>query len=178
MAMELIFSGFGGQGVLTAGLIVAHAANETGKNVLWSPSYGSEMRGGTAHCMVTIGDEEIGSPDLPECDALVAMNEPSLDKFKSRVRKGGHIIVNGSIVPGDYLYPEGVNVLKVDAKEISVACGNERGTNLVMLGALCGATGLFSREVIIRQTDNYFSSKAKQVVRTAECVAGGYEYAL
>ena len=104
--MELIFSGFGGQGVLTAGMIVIYAGNETGKKVLWSPSYGSEMRGGTANCNVTVSEEEIGSPSLSECDALVAMNEPSLDKFKNAVRKGGYIIANESIIPPDYQYPQ------------------------------------------------------------------------
>jgi len=175
--MELIFSGFGGQGVLTAGMIVAYAGNETGKKVLWSPSYGSEMRGGTANCNVTISDEEIGSPNLPECDALIAMNEPSLDKFKNIVRKGGCIIVNQSIIPHDYPYPEGVRVYKVNATEIAGACGNKRGTNLVMLGALCKATGLFSPECITGQTDNYFAEKGKSNPLNAVCIRAGYEQA-
>jgi 2-oxoglutarate ferredoxin oxidoreductase subunit gamma len=173
--MELIFSGFGGQGILTAGLIVAYAGNEMGKKVLWSPSYGSEMRGGTANCSVTISDEEIGSPSLPECDALIAMNRPSLDKFKNTVRKGGCIIVNQSIIPKDYAYPEGVYVHKVNATEISNACENKRGANLVMLGVLCKATGLFSLDCIIRQTDSYFAEKGKTNLLNAACIRAGYE---
>jgi 2-oxoglutarate ferredoxin oxidoreductase subunit gamma len=174
--MELIFSGFGGQGVLTAGLIAAYAGNETGKKVLWSPSYGSEMRGGTANCNVTISDEEIGSPSLSECDVLVAMNEPSLDKFKKIVRKGGCIIVNESIIPNDYQYPENVQVCKVKATELSGVCNNKQGTNLVMLGALCRVTGLFSLDCIIRQTDNYFAEKGKNNPLNAVCIKAGYDH--
>ena len=174
--MELIFSGFGGQGVLTAGMIVIYAGNETGKKVLWSPSYGSEMRGGTANCNVTVSDEEIGSPILSECDALVAMNEPSLDKFKSVVRKGGCIIANESIIPAGYQYPDGVNVYKIKATEIADTYKQKRGTNLVMLGALCKATFLFSLECITEQTFNYFAEKGKSNPHNAACIKAGYEH--
>ena len=175
--MELIFSGFGGQGVLTAGLIVAHTGNETGRTVLWSPSYGSEMRGGTAHCSVTVGDEEIGSPSLSECDVLVAMNEPSLDKFKGYLRKGGCIIVNDSIIPADYPFPAGVRVCRVRATETADESGNKRGANLVMLGALCRATGLFPLACIVEHTDGYFAEKGKVNPLNAVCIRAGYEQA-
>ena len=172
--MELIFSGFGGQGVLSAGLITAYAGNETGKKVLWYPSYGSEMRGGTANCNVTISDEEIGSPSLSECDALIAMNEPSLDKFKNIVRKSGCIIINDSIIPDGYDFPPGISLYRVAAARIAEECNNNRGTNLVMLGALCKVTGIFSLDCIIRQTDNYFAEKGKNI-SSAACIRAGYE---
>jgi len=173
--MELIFSGFGGQGVLTAGLIVAYAGNETGKKVLWSPSYGSEMRGGTANCHVTISDEDIGSPSLSACDALIAMNEPSLEKFARIVRTGGCIVVNRSIVPAHYDYPEGVGVHGIHASELSEACGNKRGMNLVMLGALCRVTRLFTLSCIIKQMTDYFAEKGIRNPLNAECLQAGYE---
>ena len=172
--MELIFSGFGGQGVLTAGLIAAYAGNETGKKVLWSPSYGSEMRGGTANCSVTISSEDIGSPSLYQCDALVAMNEPSLDKFKNTVRKGASIIANESIIPIGYRYPQEINIFRVNATEISAAIGQNRGANLVMLGALCRATGLFSLECMIAQTENYFAEKGRSNPLNGECIKAGF----
>ena len=175
--MEMIISGFGGQGVLTAGLVSIYAGNAMGKQVCWSPSYGSEMRGGTANCCVSISDEEIGSPSLPECDVLIAMNEPSLDKFADAVRNDGIIVVNNSIVPKDYKYPEGVSVYKVDATEIANEVKNPRGINLIMLGALLKATDMFTVDFLAEQADAYFAEKGKKNPLNAQCIALGYEKA-
>ena len=175
--MELIFSGFGGQGVLTAGLITAYAGNETGRQVLWSPSYGSEMRGGTAHCCVSVSDGEIGSPSLPECDVLVAMNEPSLDRFKQTVRPGGLILTNESMTPEQYDYPDGVRIVRIRATEIAASLGNRRGANMAMLGALCRVSGLFGLEELVGLTGRYFSEKGKDDPLNAACIRGGYMWA-
>lgn len=134
MIKEYVFAGFGGQGVLTAGMILAHAGAAKGLDVTWIPSYGAEMRGGTANCTVKIGDEEVPSPFPGRPDVLVAMNEPSLNKFKSAVKVGGHIIINSSIIHSKAHIP-GVNVYRVDMGEIASGLGSERSANLCALGA-------------------------------------------
>ena len=98
MLKQFVFAGFGGQGILTAGMILAHIGSLYGKEVIWMPSYGSEMRGGTANCSVKISDEAIASPFIKKIDYLIAMNKPSLDKFLPQVKHGGTIIVDSSIV--------------------------------------------------------------------------------
>ena len=95
---NLVCAGFGGQGVLTAGLIIAKTGMDIGKNVVWIPSYGSEMRGGTANCNVKISEEEIASPFIRSIDVLLALNEPSVDKFQGSIAPGGTMIINSSIV--------------------------------------------------------------------------------
>ncbi|MDR2157181.1 MAG: 2-oxoacid:acceptor oxidoreductase family protein, partial [Clostridiales Family XIII bacterium] len=94
---DMIFAGFGGQGVLTAGLILAKTAMEQGDNVTWIPSYGSEMRGGTANCHVRISPARIGSPFVRDCDVLIAFNQPSLDHFLPRLKSGGLLVANTSL---------------------------------------------------------------------------------
>ncbi len=175
MNIEMIISGFGGQGVLTAGLVAIQVASDLGKNVLWSPSYGSEMRGGTANCNVIISDEETGSPYLPTCDILLALNEPSLDKFANVVRENGIIVVNESIVDANYAYPDNVKVVKVKATGIANDLQNLRGTNLVMLGAFLKATNAFELETFVQGVDNYFAKKGKVNTKNADCIRAGYE---
>ena len=98
MMKEFIFAGFGGQGMLLIGKFLAMACMLDGKHVSWLPSYGPEMRGGTANCSVIVSDEEIGSPLIENADVIVAMNAPSLDKFESKVRPGGLLVINSSII--------------------------------------------------------------------------------
>ena len=98
MMVEMICAGFGGQGVLTTGLILAEAGMKLGMNVLWYPSYGSEMRGGTANCTIKFSDKEIASPCAKKIDILMAMNAPAIDKFESSLRPGGLLLVNSSLV--------------------------------------------------------------------------------
>jgi len=172
--MELIISGFGGQGVLTAGLLVIYAGAAQGKRVLWYPSYGSEMRGGTANCSVTISDDEIGSPALTKADVLIALNEPSIDKFKDMVRPGGMIFVNESIVPEYDEYPKEVIVYRVRATDIANELNNPKGANIVMLGALIKVTGLFGYDMFMEEIDKYFAKKGRVNPNNALCLEGGY----
>ncbi|MDR2302500.1 MAG: 2-oxoacid:acceptor oxidoreductase family protein [Deltaproteobacteria bacterium] len=137
---EFIFAGFGGQGVLTAGMILAHAGAVKDLDVTWIPAYGSEMRGGTANCTVKIGQEEISSPFPKTPDVLVAMNEPSMVKFMGMVKKGGSVIVNSSIVQGLPELP-GVAVYPVPMNEISAQHDNPRSSNICGLGAAVAAAG-------------------------------------
>src|SRR5512135_486929 len=135
MQTEVIFSGFGGQGVLFAGQVLAFAAMDAGYDVTWMPSYGPEMRGGTCNCTVVISDEEIGSPTIDHPRASVVMNLPSLDKFEPRVSPGGVLIVNSSLVNRDPQRSD-LTWLMIPAQEIAEMIGPRRLLNMVMLGAL------------------------------------------
>ena len=135
MQTEIVFSGFGGQGVLFAGQILAFAAMDAGREVTWMPSYGPEMRGGTANCTVIIADEEIGSPLVRNPQAAVVMNLPSLDKYEPVLADGGVIIVNASLVNREVTRTDIVSV-SVSANEIAEDLGNKRLANMVLLGAL------------------------------------------
>lgn len=170
---EIICSGFGGQGVLTIGMILINMGVDAGKQVLWSPSYGSEMRGGTANCNVIISDEEIGSPLVTYPDVLLAMNEPSLVKFQDKVKKGGVILVNQSILSDNWQFPEGIDVYAIDATSISNEMGNPKGANIVMLGAIAKVGKLFSIEQATFSLDKYFSKKGKFPLNEA-CLDAGY----
>jgi len=135
MQTEIVFSGFGGQGVLFAGQILAFAGMDSGLEVTWMPSYGPEMRGGTANCTIIIADEEIGSPLVRHPRAVVVMNLPSLDKYESTLPENGVLIINGSMVNRDTTRTDIIHVI-VPANEIAEKIGNKRLTNMVLLGAL------------------------------------------
>lgn len=135
MQKEIIVAGFGGQGVLFAGQLLTYAAMDEGLQVTWIPSYGPEMRGGTANCTVVISDEEIGSPMVSRPTAVIAMNLPSLDKYEDKVKEGGLLVVNQSMVDRDVKRTD-IKVVLVPANTISEKLGDKRMTNMVLLGAL------------------------------------------
>lgn len=174
---EIICSGFGGQGVLVAGLILADAGMEEGKNVTWYPSYGAEMRGGTANCSVKISDEEIASPYCDALDILCAMNDTSIDKFEGQLRTGGLLVVNSSIASKDRVYRSDIKVIKVPATDIGNELGNPRGTNIVMLGALAHASPDFDEVYMRSAIDNYFAKKGKFNPKNVVCFDRGAEEA-
>lgn len=174
---DIICAGFGGQGVLTAGLILAKTGMDNNKNVTWIPSYGSEMRGGTANCNVKISDEKISSPFVKGIDILVVMNVPSLDKFMKNIRPGSLIVANKSIIK-NYDYRGDVNVIEVDATEIADDLKNSRGANIVMLGALAKSNELFSKEVMLTGIEEFFVSKNKHNPRNIMCFEEGFNKAV
>ena len=135
---KLFFAGSGGQGVLTMGQMVTYAAMYADMNATWLPSYGPEMRGGTANCSVVISDEPIGSPMVDNCDVLIAMNLPSLDKFEHTVKPGGLIVVNSSIIDRK-VQRDDVRVVYCDAAHIAENVKNPKGANVAILGAMMGA---------------------------------------
>ncbi|MDR3575366.1 MAG: 2-oxoacid:acceptor oxidoreductase family protein [Anaerolineaceae bacterium] len=135
MQTELIIAGFGGQGVLFAGQLLAYAALGSGKEVTWIPSYGPEMRGGTANCTVTISDEEIGSPVVRNPQAAIVLNLPSLDKYEPLVKPGGVLIINTSMIPRMATRTD-LKVVHIPASEIAETIGDKRMTNMVLLGSL------------------------------------------
>ena len=145
MQKEILIAGFGGQGVLFAGQVLAYAAMDTGKAVTWIPSYGPEMRGGTANCTVVIADEEIGSPLVERPPAVIAMNLPSFDKYEQLVQPGGVIVVNESMI--DRKAERGdITVIYVPGNEMAEACGNRRLLNMVLTGALLAAFPILALE--------------------------------
>ena len=135
MTKEFIFAGFGGQGMLLIGKFLAMACMLDGKHVSWLPSYGPEMRGGTANCSVIVSDDPVGTPMVEMADAIVAMNEPSLDKFESKVKPGGVLVINSSIIDRKSVRDD-VTVVYCDAAGIAEEVGNPKGANVAILGAL------------------------------------------
>ena len=124
MTEQVIMAGFGGQGMLLAGQILAYAGLDEGKNVSWLPSYGPEMRGGTANCCVIVSDEEIGSPVVAEADTVIVMNRPSLDKYESAVKTGGLLIINSSLIDQKSTR-EDIDVVYVPANELAEELGTD-----------------------------------------------------
>lgn len=175
--VEIICSGFGGQGVLVAGMILADAGMEEGKNVTWYPSYGAEMRGGTANCNIKISDDEIASPYCHQLDILYTLNETAIDKFESQLRPGGILLVNSSLTRDDRVYRDDIKVIKVPATDIGKELENPRGTNVVMLGALAHASPDFDEVYMRGAIDTYFAKKGKFNPKNALCFDRGAETA-
>jgi 2-oxoglutarate ferredoxin oxidoreductase subunit gamma len=175
--VEIICSGFGGQGVLVAGMILADAGMEEGKNVTWYPSYGSEMRGGTANCNIKIDDHEIPSPYCHDVDILYTLNDAAIDKFQGQLKPGGILLVNSSLVRADRTYRDDVKVVKVPASDIANELGNTRGTNIVMLGALAYASPDFDVAYMRSAVDHFFAKKGKNNPKNALCFDRGVEEA-
>lgn len=135
MQTEIILSGFGGQGALFAGQLLSYAAMDSGKEVTWIPSYGPEMRGGTANCTVVIADEEIGSPFVHHPAAVIAMNLPSLDKYEDAVKLDGLLVINTSMINRKPTRDD-IRVVAIPASETAQGLGDQRMTNMILLGAL------------------------------------------
>lgn len=148
MIHEVVMAGFGGQGVMLIGELLAYAGMVEGKKVSWMPSYGPEMRGGTANCSVVVTDEDLTSPVVTEPTGVIIMNKPSLDKFEPEVRKGGVIIVNSSLI--DRKVGRGdVEVVEVPCNDVAAELGNNRIANMVALGAFIGATNCVSKKAVM-----------------------------
>ncbi len=143
--LNVLFTGFGGQGILFTGKVMAYASLMEGKELSWLPSYGPEMRGGTASCSVCISDKTIGSPLVVNPDVLVAMNLPSLEKFEKDVVPGGMIIVDSSIVKKEVTRTD-VTVIRIEASRIAEENGLKGAANMVILGRLFKETGFCSAE--------------------------------
>jgi 2-oxoglutarate ferredoxin oxidoreductase subunit gamma len=162
---EVLMAGFGGQGMLLAGEILAHAAMDQGLEVSWLPSYGPEMRGGTANVIVRISERPIGSPLISNPRGLMVMNLPSLEKFAPKVRPGGVIIVNESLITKD-ADREDCTVIRIPARELAHEAGTDRAANLVMLGAYVGATGVVPAEVVETEIENQFTGRKAEFAPT------------
>lgn len=173
MQIETVFAGFGGQGIMLAGRVLAEVGMKLGKEVVWLPSYGPEMRGGTANCVVIISDEPIASPIIAHPRDAVVMNRPSLEKFCPAQKPGGIVIINSSLIN---IRPErnDLKVVEVPANEIAIDTGTGRAANMVMLGAYVGATGTVPLDALLEQVKEEFAAKAKLIPLNLKCVEQGY----
>ena len=149
MNQEMIFAGFGGQGVMLMGQILAYAGMMEGQQVSWFPAYGPEMRGGTANCSVIIGDEAVGTPIVTEPQVIVAMNLPSLDKFEPQLIGGGTLLINSSLIERP-AHRTDVKVLLVPCNDIAKELGNPKVANMVMVGAIVAASGVVKIESVLQ----------------------------
>jgi 2-oxoglutarate ferredoxin oxidoreductase subunit gamma len=164
MQTEIILAGFGGQGILFAGQLLAYAAMDYGKEVTWIPSYGPEMRGGTANCTVIISDEDIGAPTVRHPKAVMAFNLPSFDKYESLVITDGVMIANSSLINRDFVRQD-IDALMIPANEIAESLGNKRMTNMVMLGALLAKLPVLPLEAVEQSLSNHLPERHQHLLK-------------
>ncbi|WP_423410667.1 2-oxoacid:acceptor oxidoreductase family protein [Heyndrickxia sp. MSNUG] len=145
---EILIAGFGGQGVMSMGQLIAYAGMNEGKYVSWLPSYGPEQRGGTANCAVVVSDEKVGSPLVSHPTAAIVLNNPSYEKFEPKVRKGGLLIVNASLISKSSGRTD-ITVLNIKATDLANELGNLKVANMILLGAFLEETGILSDNSII-----------------------------
>jgi 2-oxoglutarate ferredoxin oxidoreductase subunit gamma len=131
---EVVIAGFGGQGIMLTGKLLAQTAMKAGREVTYMPSYGAEVRGGTANCMVVIADEEIACPVVGTPDSLIVMNKASLNKFGSRLKSGGLLIMNSSLIDTEPKLDDSIEIISVPADELAVELGSQKSANMVALG--------------------------------------------
>jgi 2-oxoglutarate ferredoxin oxidoreductase subunit gamma len=148
MYQDVMIAGFGGQGVLVAGKLLAYAGMLEGKHVTWFPSYGAEIRGGTANCTVIIASEEIGSPVVEHPSAMLIFNEASFKKFEMRIKQGGHLFLNTSLVQSPSNRFD-ITRIEVRANDIAEELGDIRVSNMVMLGAFLKITGVVMLDSVL-----------------------------
>jgi 2-oxoglutarate ferredoxin oxidoreductase subunit gamma len=150
MYFDVIIAGFGGQGVMLMGNLLASAGMDAGRQVTYMPVYGVEMRGGTANCTVVVSERPVGSPIIQEPLAAVVMNRPSAEKYGPRVKRKGTLLVNSSLVEEKYIQARAKNIINVPTLELAKQVGNPRLANMVMLGALAKSSGVLDVEQIVK----------------------------
>ena len=163
MKQSFVFSGSGGQGIMSAGIMLAHAAIDESKHATYLPEYGPEQRGGSAKCTVIISDGEIISPLPKKCDNLICMNEQSYRKFAGDLKEGGLLVLNSSRIKNEELRAD-VKILSVPVDDIALELGNVRVANIVLLGALMGATDIVCKEVFVKSLEEKFKSKKSEIL--------------
>jgi len=163
MQQEIIVSGFGGQGSLFAGQLLAYAAMDQGLHVTWIPSYGPEMRGGKARCTVVISDQEIGAPLVRRPSAAIVLNIPSMEAFEPAIKPGGVLVVNSSMVP-DESDREDITAVYVPASDLATELGSVRLANVICLGALVKATGVMPVEAIAHALDDHLPERHRKLL--------------
>lgn len=163
MTKKTIFAGFGGQGVLMMGYVLAVSAMRDGKNVTYLPSYGAEVRGGTANCTVVVSDEEIFSPVASSPEYAVIMNKPSLARYESMIKEGGVIVLNSSLIDTNPSRTD-LTVLRVPANDMAKELGSDRTINMIMLGAFVQQTGITTLDSIMNGLGEIVKGKKPAVM--------------
>jgi len=175
MTTRVIVAGFGGQGVVLIGTLLAQAAMTQGKHTTFFPSYGAEMRGGTANCSVIVSDSEIASPVVNQPDCLIAMNIASLDKFELTVKPGGTVFINSSLIERG-LTRKDVAEVRIPANQIADEAGSTRAANMVMLGGLVKKTGAVTLDSVIDGLSEVLSERAMALLEVnKKALARGFE---
>ena len=173
---NVTMAGFGGQGLMFIGKLLAYCAMKRGLNVTWIPSYGPEVRGGTANCTVVISDEPIGSPVISSPEALIIMNNPSLEAFEPRLKTGGLLLVNSNLVTHEVKRRD-VDVIPVPANEAAVEAGEKRAANMVIFGAYVARTRIITEEDVAEGFKELFSAKAEALDANIRAFEKGAKYA-
>ncbi|RKX27285.1 MAG: 2-oxoacid:ferredoxin oxidoreductase subunit gamma [Candidatus Zixiibacteriota bacterium] len=171
---EVTFAGFGGQGIMTAGQLLAYAGISEGKQVAWIPSYGPEMRGGTAYCTVVISDKRIGSPIVTSPQCICVFNRPSFDKFGPMVKPGGLFLVNSSLIDVTSDRTDFTQVL-IPANDMAIAAGNVKVANVIVLGALIGISKVVDIKTITKTLKEKLSKKKEVLELNFKMFKEGYK---
>lgn len=175
MTNKVIMAGFGGQGVVLMGTLLSYSAMVDGKHTTFFPSYGAEMRGGTANCSVVVSDDEISSPVVNQPDVVVAMNIASLDKFEPRVRPGGIIFVNSSLIDKKVSRTD-IEEVRIQANDLAEELGSSRAANMVMLGAVLKKTGAVKLDATVKSLEKVLSERAMALLDVnKKALAKGFE---
>ena len=172
---NVIMAGFGGQGLMFIGKLLAYSAMKAGRHVTWIPSYGPEMRGGTANCTVVISEEEIGSPVITSPQALIIMNNPSLEIFEPRLQPNGTLFLNTSMITRKPSRKD-IEVIAVPANDIAAEVGEKRAANMVMLGAYIAHTKVVSEETLLEGLRELFAKKSEFLGVNKRAFEKGLEY--
>lgn len=170
---EMLFAGFGGQGILSMAKFLAYAGMDADMGVSWLPSYGPEMRGGTCNCSVILTDDEVGSPIVLTPDTLIAMNRPSLDKFEHTIKKGGLAIIDSDLVQRDVERTD-IEVIAIPAQSEAAKVGSAKIANMVLLGALVAKTNIVSMDVILNSLKEHGKEKFFEINKKALEVGASY----
>ncbi len=176
MLIKAILAGFGGQGVLSMGLSLVQAAMKEGRNVTYLPSYGAEMRGGTANCTVVIAEGPIGSPLISSPKAAIVMNQPSLEKFAPMLRKNGILVIDSTMIPVNSDRAD-VRSFRIRADDIAAELGSRRSANLVMLGAYIGLEEVVSHKTLLKAIEKTFAAKKQLIEVNRKTFLKGYQLA-
>lgn len=177
MKKSLVISGSGGQGVMSAGVMIAQTAVSAGKYATYLPEYGPQQRGGSAKCTVVVNDEEVVSPLMAKADTLIVMNEQAYAKFIRSLKPGGVLVANTSRITSE-IKSDGIKVVAVPADDIAVELGNIKCANIILIGALIGAdAGIITEEAMLNSLEAKFAKKKKEVLELNKlALAKGIEY--
>jgi 2-oxoglutarate ferredoxin oxidoreductase subunit gamma len=173
---DIVMAGFGGQGLMFIGKLLAYSAMKEGRHVTWIPSYGPEMRGGTANCTVMVSSEEIGSPVTPHPKSVIVMNNPSMEAFEPRLQSNGLLLLSSSFVNRPSMRSD-VKVISVPASELASNAGSERAANVVMLGVYVGLTKIVSKDSVVTGLKELFAKKTDAFEANVRAFSEGLRFA-
>ncbi|WP_053364970.1 2-oxoacid:acceptor oxidoreductase family protein [Bacillus sp. FJAT-27245] len=177
---EIVFAGFGGQGVLTAGLLMSQMAIYKGYHATWSPQYGSAMRGGTANCTVKFCEDRIYNPSLEEPDIVLAMNTPAFKQFIPLVKPGGTIVINSNMVPASLNTRDDIKIIEVPCMAMAEELEHAKGANIIMVGVIVKETGYFTEEESLDGMNDMFRKKGKDKFEqlNTRALKAGFNYSM